>query len=92
MVFVLPMELKIPADADLEGPAMAQLTFDPVQATFHKQKERERRHLRPIYIKGHVDSRPMTKMMVDGGSAVNVMSYVAYRKLGLGAEDLIGKI
>jgi predicted aspartyl protease len=87
MVFVLPMEFKAPADdEDSEGPAMVQLALDPVQATFDKLEEKERRHLRPLYIKGHVDGRPMTKMMVDGGAAVNVMPYATYRKLGMGEE------
>jgi hypothetical protein len=31
----------------------------------------------------------MTKIMVDGGSAVNVMPYATYRKLRKGEEDLI---
>jgi hypothetical protein len=30
----------------------------------------------------------MTKMLVDGGAAVNVMPYATYRKLGKGMEDL----
>jgi hypothetical protein len=90
MVFILPMEFKAPADdEEVEQPATAQLTLDPVQATFDKPKEKERQHLRPLYIKGHVDCRPMTKIMVDGGSAVNVMPYATYRKLRKGEEDLI---
>ena len=31
----------------------------------------------------------MTKMLVDGGAAVNIMPYIAYRKLGKGPKDLI---
>jgi hypothetical protein len=30
----------------------------------------------------------MTKMLVDGGTAVNLMPYMTYRKLGKGPEDL----
>jgi hypothetical protein len=36
-----------------------------------------------------VDGWPMTKMLVDGGATINVMSYAMYRKLGKGEEDLI---
>jgi hypothetical protein len=83
MVFILPMEFKAPSnDEEVEEPTTAQLTLDPVQATFEKLEEKERQHLRPMYIKGHVDGRPMTKMMVDGGAAVNVMPYTTYRKRG----------
>jgi len=31
----------------------------------------------------------MTKMLVNGGAAVNIMPYTTYRKLGLGEDDLI---
>jgi hypothetical protein len=30
----------------------------------------------------------ITKMFVDGGAAVNVMSYTTFRKLGMGPGDL----
>jgi hypothetical protein len=90
MVFILPMEFKAPTDdEEAEEQAMAELTLDPMPATFDKPKEKEHRHLRPLYIKGHVDGRPMTKMLVNGGAAVNVMPYTTYRKLGKGKEDLI---
>jgi hypothetical protein len=60
-----------------------------MQAAFDKPEDKERMHLRPLYIKGYVDGRLMTKMLVDGGAAVNLMSYATYRKLGKGEEDLI---
>ena len=31
----------------------------------------------------------MTKMLVDGGAAVNLMPYTTFRKLGKGPGDLI---
>ncbi|CAO2142352.1 unnamed protein product [Urochloa humidicola] len=74
MVFFLPMELKNPADEeDTEEAAMAQLTLDPMQAIFDKPAEEERHHLKPFYVKGYVNGRPMTKMMIDGGAAINIM-------------------
>jgi hypothetical protein len=85
MVFILPMEFMALADDE----EMAQLTLDLMQATFDKPEEKEHRHLRPLYIKGHVDGRLMTKMLVDGWAAVNVMPYTTYQKLGKGEEDLI---
>jgi hypothetical protein len=70
MVFVLPMEFKAPSDDVEEERAMAQLTLDPMQAAFDKPEDKERQNLRPLYIKGHVDGRPVTKMLVDGGAAL----------------------
>jgi hypothetical protein len=90
MVFILPMEFKAPTDdEEAEEQAMAQQTVDPMPATFDKPEEKEHRHLRPLYIKGHVDGQPMTRMLVDGGAAVNVMPYTTYYKLRKGKEDLI---
>jgi len=39
-------------------------------------------------MKGFVDGKLMTKMLVDGGAAVNLMPYTTFRKLGKGPEDL----
>ena len=40
-------------------------------------------------MKGFVDGKSMTKMLVDGGAAVNLMPYTTFRKLGKGLEDLL---
>ena len=68
---------------------MAQLSLDPMQAMFEKPEDKERNHLRPLFMKGYINGKPMTKMLVDGGAAVNIMLYTMYRKLGLGEEDLV---
>jgi hypothetical protein len=68
MVFIFPLEFKAPNDdEETKEQAMSQLTLDPMPATFDKPVEKERRHLRPLYIQGHVDGQPMTKMLVDVG-------------------------
>lgn len=38
--------------------------------------------------KGFIDRKPLTKMLVDGGTAVNLMPYSTFRKLGKRVEDL----
>jgi hypothetical protein len=40
-------------------------------------------------MKGFVDGKPMTKMLVDGGATVNLMPYTMFCKLGKGLEDLL---
>jgi hypothetical protein len=45
--------------------------------------------MRPLYLRGYVNRKPLTKMFVDGGAAVNVMSYTTVRKLGMGPGDLM---
>jgi len=39
-------------------------------------------------MKGFVDGKPMTKMLVDGGAVVNLMHYTMFHKLGKGPGDL----
>jgi hypothetical protein len=40
-------------------------------------------------MKEFVDGKPTTKMLVDGGAAVNLMPYTVFRKLGRGPRDLL---
>jgi hypothetical protein len=63
------------------GRLMVQLVLAK-QATFDKPARN--RHMRPLYLKGYVNGKPLTKMFVDGGAAVNVMPYTTFRKLGMG--------
>jgi hypothetical protein len=64
---------------------MAQLVLAK-KATFDKPAKN--RHMRPLYLRGYVNRKPLTKMFVDGGAVVNVMPYTTFRKLGMGPGDL----
>ena len=90
MVFMLPMEFLAPSiDDELEfSDQIAQLALDPMTAIFEKPADNERQHLKALFIKGRVDGQPMTKILVDGGAAINIMPYTVYRKLGKGDQDL----
>jgi hypothetical protein len=94
MVYFLPNEFMAPANQVVQeetsldinddehlGGLMAQLVLAK-QATFDKPAKN--RHMRPLYLKGYVNGKPLTKMFVDGGAAVNVMPYTTFRKLGMG--------
>jgi hypothetical protein len=95
MVYFLPNEFMAPVnqvvqeetslDDEQLGGLMAQLVLAK-QATFDKPAKN--RHMRPLYLKGYVNGKPLTKMFVDGGAAVNVMPYATFRKLGMGPGDL----
>jgi hypothetical protein len=56
------------------------------QSTFDNPAKNQ--DMRPLYLRGYVNRKPLTKMFVDGGAAVNVMPYTTFRKLGMGPEDL----
>ena len=47
------------------------------------------RHLKALYVKGLVDGKPMNKMLMDGGTSVNLMPYTNFHKLGKGLGDLM---
>lgn len=67
---------------------MAQLSLEPMPATFEKREEQKRRHLKALFLKGHDDGKPTTKMLVDGGVAINITLYAMFRKLWKSDEDL----
>src|SRR6187551_190211 len=95
MVCFLPNEFMAPTDQIVQEEAlsevdeveqlMAQLMLNK-QAVF--EKTIQNRHMKPLYLKGFVNGKPLTKMFVDGGAAVNVMPYTTFRKLGMGPGDL----
>jgi len=91
MVFIMPEEFMPQDDEDHEPEleeAMAQLNLEPLPATFEKPEDDKRQHLKALFLKGFVDGKPVTKMLVDGGAAVNIMPYVMLRKLGKNQDDL----
>ena len=94
MVFLLPLEFRALADQEVYSDfdeseyeeMAAQLTLIQ-QAIFDKPIKH--RHWKALYVKGFIDGKPMSKMLVDGCASVNLMSYTTFRKLGKGPEDLI---
>jgi hypothetical protein len=79
------------ADCTIIGgdePVVAQFDFGPKKAAFTKPKESVN-HLKPLFVRGHIDGIPIAKMLVDGGAAVNLMPYSLYRKLGKQDDELI---
>ena len=46
-------------------------------------------HLKPLYIKAHMDRRPMNRVLVDNGAAVNILLTSMLKKLLKTENDLI---
>jgi hypothetical protein len=90
MVVFLPKEFMAPIDSDVsdEELGMAQLTLEPTQAIFEKLEEKKRQHLKSLFLKGFVNGKPVTRMLVDGGAVVNLMPYTMLCKIGKSEEDL----
>ena len=47
------------------------------------------RHIKPLYVKANLNGRPISKVLIDYGSTVNVMPLRMLRALGKSINDLI---
>ena len=91
MIFMLSMEFLAPSNDDEEislPNQIAQLALDSMMAVFEKPSDDERQHLKALFVKGRVDGQPVSKILIDGGAAINIMPYVMYQKLDKGDQDL----
>jgi hypothetical protein len=59
---------------------LAHLDFGPKYVIFQKPKDTDN-HLMALYMKGHINGKPISRMLVDGDAIVNLMSYSLYKKL-----------
>ena len=94
MAFLLLLEFRAPADQevylDLDESKYEVIVAKLIvvqQAIFDKPVKHL--YLKALYMKGFVDGKPMSKMLVDGDASVNMMPYSTVCKLGRGPEDLI---
>ena len=47
------------------------------------------RHINPLYVRAHLNGRPISNVLIDNGSVVNVMLMRMIRALGRSISDLI---
>jgi hypothetical protein len=81
MVFTLPAEFR---GAEEE---LAQMCLDLKEAMFEKPGELTQ-HMKPLYVRGHIDGRLISRMLIDGGAAVNLMPYSIFKKLRREDDEL----
>jgi hypothetical protein len=67
---------------------IAQMFLVPNEAMFEKPEELSQ-HLKLLYIRGHIDRRPISRKLIDGGVAVNLMPYSVLKKLGREDDELM---
>jgi hypothetical protein len=82
MVFTLPTEFR----GDEEE--VTQMCLSPKEVVFEKFEESSQ-HLKSLYVRGHIDRKPIYRMLIDGGVAVNLMSYSVFKKLGRKDDELV---
>jgi hypothetical protein len=67
---------------------VTQMCLSPKEVMFEKPKESSQ-HLKPLYIRGHIDGKPVSRMLIDGSAAINLMSYTVFKKLGREDDELV---
>jgi hypothetical protein len=82
MMFTLPIEFK-----GVEG-EITRMRLGPKEAVFEKLEELSQ-HMKPLYVRGHIDGRPISRMLIDGGAAINLMPYSIFKKLGQQDDELV---
>jgi hypothetical protein len=63
-------------------------SFEAGKMVFEKPSKHLTQHLKPLYIKAHMNGRLMNKALVDNGAAVNILPYKMLSKLAKTEEDL----
>lgn len=61
----------------------------PKKVIIEKPTPQMTKHIRPLYIKAHVNGKPVARVLIDNGSAVNVLPVRMLGNLGKSEEDLI---
>jgi hypothetical protein len=82
MVFTLPAEFRGAKEE------VAQMCLSPKEVVFEKPEELSQ-DMKPLYIRGHIDGRLISRMLIDDGAAINLMSYSVFKKLGWGDIKLM---
>jgi hypothetical protein len=82
MVFTLPVEFRSVKEE------VAQMCLDPKEVVFEKPEESSQ-HMKPLYVRGHIDGRPISGMLIDGGAVINLMPYSIFKKLGREDDELM---
>jgi hypothetical protein len=54
-----------------------------------EKPEESSQHLKPLYIWEHIDGKPISRMLIDGGVAINLMSYDVFKKLGWEDDEFV---
>jgi hypothetical protein len=74
MVFTIPAEFHAPMKD------VAELALGAERVVFEKP-ENPGAHMKPLFIRGHLDGTPIGHMLIDGGASINILSLSMFKKL-----------
>jgi hypothetical protein len=90
MVFTVPAEFR---DMEEEVTQMClslkEVMFESLTEAMFEKPEELSQHLKPLYIQGPIDGKPVSRMLVDGSAAINLMLYTVFKKLGREDDELM---
>jgi hypothetical protein len=83
IIYLSSMDYSLVGDDEV-----AEMSFDPCDTVFQRPKD-SKNHLNTLYIWGHFDGTPISRMLINGGAIINLMSYFFFKKMGKSDEELI---
>jgi hypothetical protein len=45
--------------------------------------------MKSLYVQGHIDGRSISRMLIDGGAAINLVSYSVFKKFGREDDEFV---
>jgi hypothetical protein len=81
MIFTISAEFRVPIEHVVE------LTLGVERAMFEKPKN-PGVHMKPLFIRGHLDGTPIGHMLINGGASVNILPLSLFKNLGHVEGDL----
>jgi hypothetical protein len=45
--------------------------------------------LKPLYVWGHIDGKPISRILFDGGAVMSLMLYSVFKKLGREDDEFV---
>jgi hypothetical protein len=64
------------------------MCLNPKEVMFEKPEESSQ-HLKSLYVQGHIDRKLISRMLINGGAAIKLMSYSIFKKLGREDNELM---
>jgi hypothetical protein len=74
MVFTLSAEFRATKEE------VAQMWIGPNKSS---------QQLKPLYVRGHIDGKLITRMLINDGAAINLISYAVFKNLGWEDDELM---
>jgi hypothetical protein len=63
-------------------------TENMAERTMFEKPDNPGAHMKPLFIRGHLDRTPIGHMLVDGGASINILPLSLFKKLGHVESDL----